>query len=296
MAQAFRDFLQTTTASQLVEADRPLFSVPKTATVEETLAVLGDNKLLSVPVQDPDSPSGFCDFVDVLDIVSSLVSHCKDLNSVPVKVETFTQQPVIEVVNLSNKDPFITAPESECTLKLLDLFASGVHRIALTNDQGKIVNVVSQLDFIRFTVERIDLFKDIALKSIKELGLVNSWVLFVRKSERSLACYKKMVENSVSALCVVDEAGKLEAHFSASSLRGLSADTFRALRLPVEDFLTAQKIPVIKAYSCTGDDTFEVVLKQLFAHSNHRLWVENAAGFPVGVISLTDVCATLKEK
>ena len=51
--------------------------------------------------------------------------------------------------------------------------------------------------------------------------MVQSWVLSVRKTERAVACFKKMVENKVNAVCVVDVVGKFDAQLSSSSLRVL---------------------------------------------------------------------------
>jgi len=291
----FKELIKNTTVDDLIESGRALYSVGNTATVEETLQVLADHKVLSVPVKDNDSGE-YTDFVDVLDIISFLSTLCKDINSlVHMKVESFTEQAVGEIVNLSNKDPFITVNGSDSSASVLELFAKGVHRVAMKGDDGKVSNVVSQYDFLKFIAKNTNSFSGIASKSIKDLGLVRSWVLSVRKTERAIACFKKMVENKVNAVCIVDVIGHFDAQLSSSSLRGLTADTFKTLRLPVEDFLTAQKVPDTKPLACTCSATLGEVLQQLIDHSTHRLWVVDAAGFPVGIISITDICKILSK-
>mmetsp|Transcript_20526 Transcript_20526/g.35029 ORF Transcript_20526/g.35029 Transcript_20526/m.35029 type:complete len:296 (-) Transcript_20526:95-982(-) len=295
MAQQFKDIVRETSIADLIESGRPFYSVDSSATVEETLLSLADNKVLSVPVKDAESGE-YTDFVDVLDIISFLSTLCKDINSlVRMKVESFTDQAIGEIVNLSNKDPFITVNSSDSASSVHELFAKGVHRVAIKGEDGKVTNVVSQYDFLKFVVKHVNEFSEIADKPIKELGMVQSWVLSVRKTERAVACFKKMVENKVNAVCVVDVVGKFDAQLSSSSLRGLTADTFQTLRLPVEDFLKAQKVPPSNDLSCTGQVTLREVLQLLIDHSTHRLWVVDAAGFPVGIVSITDICKVLNK-
>merc|ERR1712100_389524 len=174
----FKDIVRETSIADLIESGRPFYSVDSSATVEETLLSLADNKVLSVPVKDAESGE-YTDFVDVLDIISFLSTLCKDINSlVRMKVESFTDQAIGEIVNLSNKDPFITVNSSDSASSVHELFAK----------------VVSQYDFLKFVVKHVNEFSEIADKPIKELGMVQSWVLSVRKTERAVACFKKWLK------------------------------------------------------------------------------------------------------
>jgi len=297
MADSFREVLANTSALDLIQKGRSLYVVSKDATVEETLQVMARNGVVSVPVRDTEEDTAFNNFVDTSDILAFLASLCKDTNSlVQLKVETFTNQKVGDIVNMSNKDPFISVPETESATKVLELFSEGIHRVALKDAEGHTTNVLSQIDLLRYVVNKMSTIEELAKKSVKELGLVQSWVLQVRKTERAFACFKKMSENGVNGVSIVDNVGRLDAHISSGSLRGLTAETFKALRLPVEDFLAAQKIEVGNSHTCTGSDTFEVVLRKLNDLSTHRLWVQDAAGNPVGIISLTDVCSVLRKQ
>lgn len=134
-----------------------------------------------------------------------------------------------------------------------------------------------------------------------------------------------MVENGMNAVSIVDVEGKLDTHLSSASLRvlyifhklhnhktvffnfafsfilimikkGLTAETFKSLRLPVEEFLKIQNFPIDRSCVCSGSNTFEEVIQQLVSFSTHRLWVEDGAHFPVGVVSLTDVFSIFKDK
>jgi len=76
----------------------------------------------------------------------------------------------------------------------------------------------------------------------------------------------------------------------------LTAETFKSLRLPVEEFLKLQHTPDKDSLVCTGTQSVEEVINSLIEKATHRLWVVDSGGFPVGVICLTDVCALLKKK
>jgi hypothetical protein len=80
---------------------------------------------------------------------------------------------------------------------------------------------------------------------------------------------------------------------SVVCLRGLTAETFKCLRLPVEEFLSIQNAPSGRSFVCSGTITFEEAIQQLVSQSTHRLWVENSDHFPVGVVALSDVCGDL---
>jgi len=120
---------------------------------------------------------------------------------------------------MSHKDPFITISESASATEILNLFAKGVHRVALKNEKNEVSNVLSQFDFVRYAAANMNCFSELAKTSIKEAGLVQSWVLHVRKTERAFACFRKMVENGVNGVSIIDIEGKLDAHLSSDDLR-----------------------------------------------------------------------------
>lgn len=91
------EILSNTKASELIEEGRVLHSVTRETTVGQTLQILADHRLLSVPVKNQDSQ--FTDFVDVLDIVSFLVTCCKNIDLVKNKVEAFTEHQVGNIIS-----------------------------------------------------------------------------------------------------------------------------------------------------------------------------------------------------
>lgn len=52
--------------------------------------------------------------------------------------------------DLSKKDYFITKNQNTPVTEILDLFAKGCHRCALTDDNNVVTNIVSQFDLLKF--------------------------------------------------------------------------------------------------------------------------------------------------
>jgi len=96
--------------------------------------------------------------------------------------------------------------------------------------------------------------------------------------------------SQVNALAVVDEHGKLVGTLSGSDLRGMSHDKIATVLLPVMEFLKAQHQEGLKSpVTCSKSDTVVSVVKKMLDHKVHRVWLQNEAGEPTGVISLSDL-------
>jgi CBS domain len=92
--------------------------------------------------------------------------------------------PVTLVGDIGVKDPFITLPESETLAKLIEIMASGVHRIAVTKDSTSkdVVGVLSQRKVIRFFWENVRAFTDIEGLYQKSVSLAFSIALIFARS------------------------------------------------------------------------------------------------------------------
>lgn len=90
--------------------------------------------------------------------------------------------PVKLVGDIGAKDPFIAFPETECLARVVEKMASGVHRIAVTRENGNdVIGVLSQRKVIKFFWENVRAFIDIehlyqkTVKSIHILSNVTDW-------------------------------------------------------------------------------------------------------------------------
>jgi len=291
----FKQVVLTTPIQALIPGNGKVVSVEKDASVGRALKVLADNRILSVPVADATVETGYAGFVDVLDIVGWLVTTCKDMNN--IQPQKFIKSPVSELFDKSCKDHFVSIQDNEKMIDLLERFASGIHRVAIQNP--KIIAIISQMDVIPFFLTHESKLYSIGNKTVKQLGLVKAWVLFVNEKERALKAYKKMVEHKVSAVAVTDSNDHLLDNLSASDLRGISSDKeefSHLIQLPVLDFLAKRRGTKEHTLgSCSETETFLEALKKLKEHRYHRLWVVDRNNKPCGVISLTDVCAAIRD-
>lgn len=102
-------------------------------------------------------------------------------------------------------------------------------------------------------------------------------------------------------------------NLSTADLRGLTADLFSLLTLPIADFLARRhcgehtrgaagfasahgiKSPgqlaakALPLATCTLDTPFGELLEELVTNHFHRSWLVDGAGRPAGVLSATDI-------
>lgn len=71
--------------------------------------------------------------------------------------------PVKLVGDIGMKDPFITLPASDPLAKVVQIMASGVHRVAVTRDDSKsdVIGILSQRKVVKFFWENLRAFVDL---------------------------------------------------------------------------------------------------------------------------------------
>ena len=144
---------------------------------------------------------------------------------------------------------------------------AAVHRVAVFNAHGEVVNVVSQTDIIRFLHNNMEALGPLADTSLQQLGLLagalpphHSHMSYIYVAGRppvvsvnphipALIAYQKMLEAGVSGAAVVADSGELIANLSLSELRAIQPEHFGALALPVGEFLALLHGTVYVGYS-----------------------------------------------
>lgn len=105
--------------------------------------------LLVLGVTDPSHPSNMsaASFQD-------LVKKAREGDhNIPVKL----------VGDIGVKDPFITLPQSETLARVVEIMASGVHRVAVTseNNHKDVIGVLSQRRIVKFFWDNVRSFVDL---------------------------------------------------------------------------------------------------------------------------------------
>ena len=104
--------------------------------------------LLVLGVTDPSHPSNMS-----AESFQDLVKKAREGDhNIPVKL----------VGDIGIKDPFITLPQSETLARVVEIMASGVHRVAVTREDTKdVIGVLSQRKVITFFWENVRAFVDL---------------------------------------------------------------------------------------------------------------------------------------
>lgn len=262
----------------------------------------------SVPVTKSKKDSTILGFVDMLDFLALL---CKlvgkeggqelteqDFEALKSKTEAFKNTKIKDLVDLSKKDPFYVLNGDESLADAVQQYLKGVRRIAITDDGGDIIGVISQWTIANYlaTVPTDDKEWIPALREpLEKFKSVTSNVQCVNFKEKSINCFLKMYNKNLSALAVVDDNGKLWGNLSASDLKGfqLFLNDFGDLMQPICEFLSLirKKQGRIEnfAIGVTKDTCVKDVVEKFNEEIIHRVYIVDEEFKPTHVFSLSNL-------
>eukprot|EP00854_Cymbomonas_tetramitiformis_P024930 gene24930-30397_t len=114
---------------------------------------------------------------------------------------------------------------------------SPVHRSVVFDDQGAVVNILSQSDVLRYVYLNKDSLRTLISQTLRQLNVPTPSVSKLPSTTPALKAFHYMYSIGVSALAVIDEIdGRLVDNLSASDLRGLSSAIFGCLAMPIDEF------------------------------------------------------------
>jgi len=273
------------------------------ATIRDTLQLMHDNNILSVPViNSMISPPAAVGFVDMFDILSYLIEQWdnsvsstqehpeRTLQKLFLLDQQFLHHPIADLPDRSDNNLFAAVVEEESASRLLKLYGLGVHRVALINQQGEVHHVVSQSDLIKFLNKSKHLLGETAHKTVRELKLIRDDELVVINNDQPvIEGFKTLIAKNISAAPVVNAQGSLTGTLSISDLRVLRKESLSSLLQPVRIFREIGEGNMINVV-CSPRDTLSDVLAILAGTQLHRVWITNEKNMPVSVISLTTIC------
>jgi len=142
----WREFLESTKCGNLLPPDFKLVFIPSNVVIPEAVKVLINNKVSSVPVLDV-STNQFTGLLDILDVLTLVIAtaEAKELIDVLSKKEVdwetfirtelqvFSGQPIGELTNISERNPWAPVWEGFPLHSLLDMFSKNVnlHRVPI---------------------------------------------------------------------------------------------------------------------------------------------------------------------
>ncbi|CAG8683741.1 5828_t:CDS:2 [Funneliformis caledonium] len=319
------NIIRQTVSSVLKEKQNisKLIEIPVTATIEEAFDVLLAENILSVPVyrfwRGHKQPIAIVNVFDLVAFVCLQTNNngeeC-DLSNFDSK-SIFLQKPIGELIGLSTESTHLTICHPEDSLiDLLELFTlKQIHRVLVAErraieeqDDGEIINedevkpcFASQTDVVRFLFHHNHQLGKILDTSASEVSnrairLINRGRINLLENpssitihDQALTAFRKIHQDGVSAVAVVEDDGRLVGEVSAADLRGLNRERLSDLKKPVIMFLKSCKGALIKPLTCHGKFTLSQVMAGIIRSKVHRAWVVDEDDVPIGVITLSDI-------
>lgn len=98
----------------------------------------------------------------------------------------------------------------------------------------------------------------------------------------------------VSGLPVIDATGKLVGNFSVTNLLAVwGSSMFEQLTMSVHDYLAATSPHSLEPIAAKSTDRLVDVVSLMIDKQVHRLWLVNGDFKPIGVVTMSDVCAVV---
>ena len=285
--------------SQLIEPKKLIF-IPATASVEESFNTLVKHHLNSIPVETMPGDMNCLTF-DYNDLNSYLLLV---LNKITIENKQIMEDcqngkpvPVGEIVKLTPKNPFIKIAEDETLSTVMGILGSGVHRVAITNNEmTKVKGILSQRRLIKYLWDNARKFQSLeslfnyTLQDLK-IGVLNSNAKPTFKQSRVISIngeeplimglYKMFVER-ISSIAVVDNQYNLIGNISVTDVKHVTRTSqYPLLHKTCRHFISI----ILNSRGLeTGKDSFPIfhvypnsslarTLAKLVATRSHRLWI-----------------------
>jgi CBS domain-containing protein len=132
--------------------------------------------------------------------------------------------------------------------------------------------------------------------NLGELKLAESkHVVTIPHDLSAIEAFRRLAGNGVSAMPIVAANGTLCGTLSVSDLRGMDFSKWKALELPVMEFLKVSNLLQYPQVVANGHTKFGDLLLKIQARDVHRVWLISGDNKPTGVVSLTDMLHRLHE-
>jgi len=279
-----------------------LTTVQDTTPISEVLKRLISRKILAVPVVN--SKSEIVTIVTMLDIIATIIKHLSvheitkfDMNWLEKKnafanlTASRIRTSKIEAVHVITEDKSILDAAHE-------MKSNGCHRVLVIDDQNRPTSIITQSRIIRLAAVCLDSIPN-ADKTIAELYLDKTKIVYDDENTIVLDAFNKMVSKNMSAIAIINSEGELVGTISETDIRQIGYDFkfFFYLSFTCKEFLNHMKIydplrtipdsndPIaVWSHTRLGD-----VIKKLVFYNIHRVFVIDEHKKPISVVSLTDI-------
>mmetsp|Transcript_14080 Transcript_14080/g.19592 ORF Transcript_14080/g.19592 Transcript_14080/m.19592 type:complete len:317 (-) Transcript_14080:111-1061(-) len=301
----------------LIPKGQKVITISAKDTLPTAFKTLANNNIYGAPVVDPNTQEyyGFLDMVDIVTFIVHILcedpvqgKHQKyhniedeDFYRLLEQVEKFDLERVVNVVDLSKRNPMIPLKKNAPVLDAINIFAkTRVHRIPLV-EGNQVVNILTQSAVIDWLAHHIKVLDPISHKTVKELQIGYKEVIHVSPESRALEAFRMMVDHKVSSVAVVDQDGTLFTNLSAKDIKLVQPEAlFTKMYKTTLEFIQAVRAKRLDTFAasihCKESSTLKEIIERLAAAKIHRLYIVDDDHKPIGVLSLVDVMgAIIKE-
>jgi CBS domain-containing protein len=307
-------------ASSFIDPKLEVISFQVNTPLSKVIDTLSGKHIQSAPVYDANKQClGLIDLCDIVAFLVHMLYKKAGIDAAQASQDTlagfafprtefedgkgmsyrFKHQPVQEIINFSKQNPYMPVGQQTPLRDVVRALAT-VRRVPVVDGEGQVRALISQSSIVTWLAKRIDKVP-FAPRTLEELGVARKKVITINSSARTLDAFAILHSSRVSALTVVDVAGKMCGVISLRDISLASADMHNLL-VPVVDFVKHQRSltilatpPTIEAYP---EHTFGLVVQRLHAVKIHRLYVGASASDPrpVGVVSVGDIVRVVAQQ
>jgi len=301
MSEILKKLLNETTVDSLPTSKGKVLSLDSSDQVVKGFQVLLDNKILSAPVFDK-KENKYIGFLDIRDLVSFCVflhdtnmqaDNLLDIVNYGVKMFKHAVDGVT-ISYLSRRNPFHSVKQGTSLLHVVELLSHGNRRVAVVDNNGDAVNIISQSSVLRFFQEHMHQLKSLLEVKIADCPVGTSPVITVSKETRAIDVFRLMDHHMRSGVAVVDSTGHLVGNTSGYDLKlFIQTPSVKVLQFPIMQFLNEIRsdnidisTPVI---TCHTHDNLAMLIGKLVATKVHRVFIVEDDFKPLRVISVVDI-------
>jgi CBS-domain-containing membrane protein len=213
--------------------DRQVIEIDCESTISDAFGVLLTHNILCAPVWDATQQGylGFFDVDDALNIAYDIDLLGGKTKEAPARLRT-TAVKVLDVFVKSNlirnpemQAPWVAVGPSVCMKDVVDILATAARRVPVVDPtSGRCVKLVSQMDVCRQLYSSIQTCRPhelpaCLLQTPQETGLGMKPVIVVTEDHEARDAFRAIIDNCLSAVGVVDEAGKLAGCISNKDIQ-----------------------------------------------------------------------------
>ncbi|TRX95914.1 hypothetical protein FHL15_003056 [Xylaria flabelliformis] len=213
---------------------------------------------------------------DLVELYDDLANRAQARHSIPLR----------DIQPLCRKESLVTLQGDEDLARAVEIFGSGIHRIFITNFQGEVVGILSQIKLMEFFWNEGINFRvidELYPKLMKELGVGSQQIIAVNPLADALTL---MNQEGLTSVAVVDNGLNVVGNISTADVKLLIS----AASLPLFQNTCIHFVSVILTERGMekGKDSFPVfyvnpystlahTVGKLVATHSHRMWVVESA-------------------